>query len=58
MTRRRQRTRRIANQIRQLPWRDVTNPYKPIEVLRDDQVETIIVTALEVLATQGLRFLE
>ena len=58
MTRRGQRKRRVANQIRQLPWREVANPYAPTAVLSDDQVETIIDTALRVLATQGMRFLE
>mgnify|MGYP001552088174 FL=1 len=58
MTRRRHREKRIANQIRQLPWQDVRNNYAPVEILSDDQVETIIETALNVLATQGMRFLE
>jgi trimethylamine--corrinoid protein Co-methyltransferase len=58
MTRRRHRKKRVANQIRQLPWRDVRNNYAPIEILSADQVETIIDTALDVLATQGMRFLE
>jgi trimethylamine--corrinoid protein Co-methyltransferase len=58
MTRRGRRNKRIANQVRQLPWREVTNPYAPSEVLADDQVDTIIDTALELLASQGMRFLE
>jgi len=58
MTRRRKRKKRVANQIRQLPWRDVRNNYAPIEILSADQVETIIETALDVLANQGMRFLE
>ena len=58
MTRRGRRKKRVANQIRQLPWRDVVNPYAPSEILSQDQVETIIDTALGVLATQGMRFLE
>ncbi len=58
MTRRGQRKKRIANQICQLPWRDVRNNYAPVEILSGDQIETIIETALEVLATQGMRFLE
>ena len=58
MTRRNRRKKRVANQIRQLPWRDVVNPYAPSEILSQDQVETIIDTALGVLATQGMRFLE
>ena len=58
MTRRGHRKKRVANQIRQLPWRDVRNGYAPAEILSGDQIETIIETALDVLATQGMRFLE
>ena len=58
MARRSHRKRRVANEIHQLPWRDVTNPYAPVEVLSADQVETILQTSHEVLATQGMRFLE
>ena len=58
MTRRSHRQKRVANAIRQLPWRNVVNPYAATEILNDEQVETIIQTALEVLASQGMRFLE
>lgn len=58
MTRRGHRKKRVANAIRQLPWRDVVNPYAPIEIISGDQIETIIQTSLNVLATQGMRFLE
>ncbi len=58
MTRRNRRSRRVANEILQLPWQDVVNPYAPIEVLDDDKVQIIIRSALKVLATQGMRFLE
>jgi len=58
MTRRGHRQKRIANQIRQLPWREVSNNYAPVEILSSDQVETIIETALDVLSSQGMRFLE
>ena len=58
MARRRQRPKRVANAVRQLPWSDVANPYSPVEVLSADQIETIIDTALDVLATQGMRFLD
>ena len=58
MTRRGRRGKRVANAIRQLPWREVTNQYTPSEVLAEDQVETIIATALELLAEQGMAFLE
>lgn len=58
MTRRSHRPKRVANAIRQLPWREVVNPYAPIEVLDTEQVETIIDSAYVVLETQGMRFLE
>jgi len=58
MTRRGHRQKRIANQIRQLPWREVSNNYAPVEILSIDQIETIIETALDVLSSQGMRFLE
>jgi len=58
MTRRGHRQKRIANAIRQLPWRNVVNPYAATEILNDEQLETIIQTALKVLASQGMRFLE
>jgi len=58
MTRRNRRPRRIANEIRQLSWRTVVNPYAPAEVLDADQVETILQSAFQVLETQGMRFLE
>jgi trimethylamine--corrinoid protein Co-methyltransferase len=58
MARRSHRVKRTVNAIRQLPWGGVVNPYAPIEILSADQVETIIDTALQVLATQGMRFLE
>lgn len=58
MARRSHRKKRVVNEIRQLPWREIVNPYAPIEILSTDQVETIIETSLDVLATQGMRFLE
>ena len=58
MARRSHRKKRVVNAIQQLPWRDVVNPYAPIEILGGEQIETIIQTALAVLKTQGMRFLE
>ena len=58
MARRGHRQKRAANQIEQLPWRDVVNPYGPTAVLNDEQLERIIGSALTVLETQGMRFLE
>ncbi|MEM7282219.1 MAG: trimethylamine methyltransferase family protein [Pseudomonadota bacterium] len=58
MSRRKRRPKRKANTVKQLPWQPVVNPYKPIEVLNDDQIDQIIDGALEVLKSDGLRFLQ
>ena len=58
MARRRRREKRVASSLSQLPWRSVSNPYSPIEVISADQVQTIIESALSVLESQGMRFLE
>jgi len=58
MTRRNRRTRRSATAVKQLEWRNIRNPYKPIEVLTDEQVQTIIDGALSILETNGMRFLD
>ncbi|HET9389032.1 MAG TPA: trimethylamine methyltransferase family protein [Steroidobacteraceae bacterium] len=49
------RPRRPAGrQIAQLPWRDVANPYAPMEVLSADQVESIHLTSLRILEELGI----
>jgi trimethylamine--corrinoid protein Co-methyltransferase len=58
MARRGHRQKRVVNAIRQLPWREVRNPYAPIETLDADAVETIVDAAFDVLEQQGMRFLE
>ena len=58
MARRNRRARRTVNAIEQLEWRNVVNTYGPIRVLDDEQVQTIIDRALDILETKGMRFLE
>lgn len=58
MTRRRRRTKRVANEIEQLPWRDVVNPYSPTQVLHEEQLDKIIEGAFTILETLGMRFIE
>ena len=41
-----------------MPWRNVVNPYAPIEMLNAEQVETIVQTAFGVLESKGIRFLD
>ena len=56
--RKRKRPRRVANSVKQLPWRTLTNPYAPIEVLNQEQVELILEGAYKVLQDHGMRFLQ
>lgn len=58
MARRKRRARRTANALGQLAWREVVNPYGPIAALDDERVQTIIDGALQILQTNGMRFLE
>jgi trimethylamine--corrinoid protein Co-methyltransferase len=43
--------------LKQLPWRSVTNPYKPIEVLTEDQIEAIHNASLRILEDIGMDFM-
>ena len=55
--RRGHRKPRGSGGFKQPPWRRVSNPYKPIEVLREEQVEQIHEASLDVLENLGLEFL-
>lgn len=54
---RRDKTARGGGQIRQLPWRDVQNPYDPMELASVDQVEAIHATSMRILSELGVRVL-
>jgi len=52
------RARRSATDVLpQLPWRDVRNPYPPVEMLSADQVEAIHRTSLRILAELGIELM-
>ena len=53
----RRRGRRAAAGIRQLPWRRLVNPYRPIEILSADEVETIHTASLRILSEIGMEVL-
>ena len=40
-----------------LPWRTLTNPYRPVEILSADQIETIHRASLRILSEVGLEVL-
>jgi trimethylamine---corrinoid protein Co-methyltransferase len=44
--------------LKQLPWRNYRNPYKPIEVLSAEQVEKIHQASLKILQQIGIDFLD
>jgi trimethylamine---corrinoid protein Co-methyltransferase len=58
MTRDTARKRRVRGGIKQVPWRHYRNPYKPIEVLSADQIESIHESSLKVLEEIGMDFLD
>ncbi len=55
-SRRRGRTK-TTDAVKQLPWARLVNPYQPLEILSDDQVDAIHRTSLRVLAELGIEFL-
>ena len=44
--------------VKQLPWRSYRNPYRPIEVLRADQIESIHGASMRILEEIGIEFLD
>ena len=55
--RRRAARQRSGGGVQQLPWRSVRNPYRPVEVLSADQLESIHDTSLRILEEVGIEFL-
>ena len=53
----RRRERRAGGRIPQLPFRSLTNPFRPLEVLSADHVEEIHRTSLRILAEVGVELL-
>jgi len=53
----RRRERRGGETLNQLPWRQLRNPYKPIEVLDEDGLEAIHDASMRILEEHGLEFL-
>jgi trimethylamine--corrinoid protein Co-methyltransferase len=52
------RGRRSVNAaLPQLPWRDVQNPYAPLELLSRDQLESIHVTSMRILRELGIELM-
>ncbi|HSJ33439.1 MAG TPA: trimethylamine methyltransferase family protein [Acidimicrobiia bacterium] len=54
---RRERRAARSGGLGQAPWRQPTNPYRPVEVLTPDQVEVIHRASLQILSETGIDFL-
>ncbi len=54
---RNERRSQRSGELRQLPWRHVTNPYSPIEVLRQEQIEAIHAASMRIVSEIGIDFL-
>ena len=57
MARKTRRVRRTGGGIDQLPWRQPANPYPPLNILSDDQLEHIHLASLSLLENYGMRVL-
>ena len=53
----RRRPRRVSGGVPQLRWRTVRNPYRPVEILSEDEVETLHRASLRILAEIGVEVL-
>ncbi|MEQ9350720.1 MAG: trimethylamine methyltransferase family protein, partial [Alphaproteobacteria bacterium] len=56
--RRRQDARPTGLTVRQLPWAQYANPYEPMRVLSDDQIEDIHRASLRVLKETGVEVMD
>lgn len=57
-SRRRGRQPRGGSALQQLPWRHLRNPYEPIKVLSEDQIDAIHDTSMRILEEVGMDFLD
>ncbi|HUG61396.1 MAG TPA: trimethylamine methyltransferase family protein, partial [Methylomirabilota bacterium] len=52
---RRGRMTRDGSGIPQLPWREVRNPYRPVELADAEQIEALHATSMRILSELGIR---
>ncbi len=57
MTATRRRERRVGGGVPTLPWRALVNPYRPVEILSEDQIEAIHRASLRILTEIGVEVL-
>ena len=51
------RQQRASAGVAQLPWRPLENPYEPVSVFSEEQLEAVHVASLDVLRDTGMDFL-
>jgi trimethylamine--corrinoid protein Co-methyltransferase len=54
---RRSGNRRVVGALNQLPWRQIVNPFAPLDVLRPEQLEAIRNTSMAILEELGIEVL-
>lgn len=47
--------RRKSTDIKQLPWRQIVNPFNPLQIISEDEVEAVHEAALHLLSEVGVR---
>src|SRR5580693_3272633 len=52
---RRSKTGRSGGGIPQLPWQHVTNPYAPMQLLNEEQIDQLHRTSMRILSELGIR---
>ena len=57
MVRRTRRSARQSSSRKQLPYRHLRNPYPPVQIASDDNVQAIHQASIELLRDTGIRFL-
>jgi trimethylamine--corrinoid protein Co-methyltransferase len=55
---RQRRERRTVGGVKQLPWRTHRNPYQPIQILTEEQIERVHDASMRILEEFGIEFLD
>jgi len=51
------RTRRTGGSLNQLPWAQINNPYKPVDIVSEENIDAICGAAFDILETIGVDIL-
>ncbi|MEH6475620.1 MAG: trimethylamine methyltransferase family protein, partial [Sneathiella sp.] len=51
------RTRRTGGALNQLPWAQINNPYRPVDIVSEENIDAICGAAFDILETIGVDIL-